>query len=115
MSHIDMSLSAEEIMAARKKTQAKIWKVAGILTLVTAVEFVFAFTMEAGGLRNIIFMVLTIGKAFLIVAEFMHLKDEAKGLIYSILLPVLFIVWLVIALYSEWGVIFLKRFTEFVG
>jgi cytochrome c oxidase subunit IV len=115
MAHIDMNLSAEELMAARKKNQAKIWKVAGILTVVTAIEFIFAFMMEAGAVRNIIFMVLTIVKAFFIVAEFMHLKAEVKGLIYSILLPIVFIVWLIIAMYLEWGVIFLKRFTEYVG
>ena len=64
-------------------------------------EFLFAFTMDAGTLRTSIFIILTIFKAFYIVAEFMHLKHETKSLIWSILIPMAFIVWLIIALISE--------------
>ncbi|MDX5348575.1 MAG: cytochrome C oxidase subunit IV family protein [Hymenobacteraceae bacterium] len=78
-----------------------IWRTFWILVILTAIEFAFAFLMEASMLRNSIFIVLTIFKAFFIVAEFMHLKHEAKGLIWSILIPMALLVWLVVALISE--------------
>lgn len=80
-----------------------IWKVAGILALITAIEYVFAFSMDAGTLRSAIFIGLTIVKAFYIVSEFMHLGHEVKGLIYSIILPMMFIVWLIVALVNLEG------------
>ncbi|MBO6659246.1 MAG: cytochrome C oxidase subunit IV family protein [Roseivirga sp.] len=80
-----------------------IWKVALILAVVTGIEYVFAFQMEAGALRNVIFIGLTIVKAFYIVAEFMHLGHEVKGLVYSIILPMIFILWLIMALVNLEG------------
>ena len=84
------------------KPQTKaIWKTFGILVALTALEFVFAFFMEPSTARNAIFIILTIFKAFYIVAEFMHLKHEAKALIWSILIPMALVVWLMVALISE--------------
>lgn len=74
-----------------------------ILLGVTALEFLIAFTMDAGALKIAIFIGLTIVKAFYIVAEFMHLKGEVKSLVWSILLPMIFIVWLIVALIVEGG------------
>ena len=84
-----------------KPNTAWIWKTFFILVGITAVEFVFVFFMDAGTLRNSIFIVLTILKAFFIVAEFMHLKHETKGLIWTILVPVALLVWLLVALITE--------------
>ena len=81
----------------------KIWMTALLLGAVTAVEFVIAFTMPANSLRIAIFIGLTIVKAFYIVAEFMHMKYEAKSLAWSVILPTIFIVWLIIALLTEGG------------
>ena len=78
-----------------------IWKVFGVLVGITAVEFVFVFLMHPSTLRNSIFIVLTIMKAFFIVAEFMHLKHETKGLIWTILVPVSLLIWLLVALITE--------------
>lgn len=83
-----------------------IWKTALILGIITAIEFAFAFGMDAGPGRTFIFIALTLVKAFYIVAEFMHLKYEVKVLIWSIVLPMIFVVWLVIALIYEGGSIF---------
>lgn len=80
-----------------------IWKVAIILAVITAIEYLFAFTMEAGMLRTVIFIGLTIVKAFFIVSEFMHLGHEVKGLIYSIIFPMMFIIWLIVALVNLEG------------
>jgi len=84
------------------KPQTKaIWRTFFILVGLTAIEFLFAFTMDAGTARNAIFIILTIFKAFYIVAEFMHLKHEAKTLIWSILIPMALVIWLMVALISE--------------
>ncbi|MBA9079018.1 MULTISPECIES: cytochrome C oxidase subunit IV family protein [Rufibacter] len=84
------------------KAQTKaIWKTFVILCVITAIEFAFAFMMEAGTLRNAIFIGLTILKAFYIVGEFMHLKHETKGLIWAILVPTILLCWLLVALLVE--------------
>ncbi|GAB2783166.1 hypothetical protein GCM10027275_28820 [Rhabdobacter roseus] len=87
----------------------KIWRTFWILSGVTALEFLIAFTLHAGLLKVSIFIGLTIVKAFYIVGEFMHLKHEVKSLIWSILLPCIFVVWLLIALIWEGGSIFAVR------
>ena len=95
-----------EVIPADSAKIKHIWKVAGILAVLTAIEFIIAFGMDAGNLRTFIFIGMTIVKAFYIVGEFMHLKHEAKTLIWSILIPMIFVVWLVIALIYEGGAIF---------
>ncbi|MGI4874937.1 MAG: cytochrome C oxidase subunit IV family protein [Janthinobacterium lividum] len=87
-----------------KPNTAWIWKTFWILVIITAFEFVIAFTMTSQGLRtfrNSIFIVMTILKAFFIVGEFMHLKHETKSLIWTILVPTSLLVWLVVALVTE--------------
>lgn len=88
----------------------KIWKTLIILAVITAIEFVFAFTMNSGALRTSIFIGLTLVKAFYIVSEFMHLKYEVKVLIWSVLVPTIFIVWLLLAMLIEGEAIFNVRF-----
>lgn len=87
----------------------RIWKVAGILLFLTLIEFVFAFTMTRGWLLYAIFVVLTLIKASYIMLEFMHLKDETKTLFWSIFLPLILLVWLIVALLKEGVEIFLVR------
>lgn len=87
----------------------KIWKTAGILLAITVVEFIMAFTMDRGILLYFLFIALTIWKAKYIMMEFMHLGEEAKPLFYSIIVPLIFLVWLVIALMKEGSDIFMVR------
>ncbi|AHJ98704.1 hypothetical protein Hsw_3109 [Hymenobacter swuensis DY53] len=84
-----------------KPNTAWIWKTFWVITAITALEFVIAFVMPASTLRNSIFIILTICKAFFIVAEFMHLKHETKGLIWTILIPMSLLIWLLVALITE--------------
>ena len=91
------------VQPADKKKIWGIWKVAIILGVVTAIEYVFAFNMPRGLLLNVIFVTLTIVKAFYIVSEFMHLGHEVKGLVWSIILPMIFILWLIVALVNVEG------------
>lgn len=91
------------VIPANKEHIKKIWKTAGILALVTAVEFALAFTMPRGALLISLFIILTLVKAFYIVAEFMHLRHEVKTLIYTIIVPTVFVLWLIVALLMEGG------------
>lgn len=107
-------MSSEEsahavVQPANKAKIKKIWTVALILGVVTALEFVVAFTMAHSTLRTSIFLALTLVKAVYIVGEFMHLKYEVKVLIWSIMIPLMFVVWLIIALLIEGNAIFDAR------
>lgn len=88
----------------------KLWTVALILGIVTAIEFVIAFTIDAGAFKTTIFVVLTIVKAAYIVGEFMHLRYEAKFLMWSILIPLIFVVWMLVAFIYEGFAIEAARF-----
>ncbi|HNP19666.1 MAG TPA: cytochrome C oxidase subunit IV family protein [Fulvivirga sp.] len=97
-----------QVIPADKEKIKKIWMTAGILGLVTALEFLIAFTVphEMETLRVSIFVAMTIVKAFYIVGEFMHLKYEVKALIWSILIPMILVTWLLIALIHEGSAIY---------
>ncbi|MGF1636030.1 MAG: cytochrome C oxidase subunit IV family protein [Cyclobacteriaceae bacterium] len=94
---------------ADKNKIKKLWIIAGYLAIITAIEFLFALVLPRGMLLYAIFIGLTLVKAFYIVAEFMHLKYEVKSLMWSIVLPIIFVIWLVAALIYEGGAIFEVR------
>ena len=100
MAHVAHETSEKEIAAPNT---GAIWKTFWILLILTAIEFVIAFTMPANTLRVAIFCGMTIVKAFYIVGEFMHLKHGVKSLIWMILVPTIFVVWLLVALIYEGG------------
>ena len=100
-------ISQIEVKPANKSEINNLWKIAGILLIITIIEFVFAFSLPDHWkvMKISIFVSLTFVKAFYIVSEFMHLKHEKKALIWSIVLPLILVVWLVIALIYEGGAI----------
>lgn len=80
----------------------ELWKVFWILLAITVVDFIIYFAMGASMLRNIIFIVFGLVKAFFIVGTFMHLKYERMFMILMIVLPALaFIGMLVFGLLHE--------------
>lgn len=95
---------------ADKGTIRKYVRIAVILGIVTSIEFVFALVLPRGPLLFFTFIALTFVKAFYIVADFMHLKGEVKTLIWSIIIPLIFVVWMVLALLAEGASIFELRF-----
>ncbi|GAA0894446.1 hypothetical protein GCM10009122_41270 [Fulvivirga kasyanovii] len=101
-----------QVQAPDKAKIRKIWVTAGILAVITALEFLVAFTipLEMEVTRITIFVGMTIVKAFYIVGEFMHLKYEVKVLIWSILIPMIFIVWMLVAFVYEGMSIFDDRY-----
>jgi cytochrome c oxidase subunit IV len=80
------------IKPVNKNKIRKILKTTLFLSIITGIEFFFTFTLERSNFLIFLLVSLTIVKAFYIVAEFMHLKYEAKALIISILLPILFLI-----------------------
>lgn len=78
----------------------KLWTVAGILGLITALEFAVAFLVphEYKDVRVWTFILMTIVKAAYIVGEFMHLRYEVKVLMWSIIIPMVFVVVAVVVL-----------------
>ena len=95
-----------QVQPVDKKKIQKIWKVAGILGGITAIEFVIAFTIDAGTAKTFLFIALTIWKAFYIVSEFMHLGHEKRSLKMSILLPTLFIIFLIFIMMYQGSAIY---------
>jgi cytochrome c oxidase subunit 4 len=89
------------VLPPNKEKIKKLWTVAAILGAVTALEFLIAFTMNHGALKTSIFIGLTIVKAAYIVGEFMHLRYEVKVLFWSILIPMIFVVWMLVAFVYE--------------
>jgi len=89
------------VLPPDKEKIKKLWRVALIMAVVTGIEFVFAFTLEAGHLKTSIFIALTIVKAGYIVGEFMHLRHEVKVLFWSILIPMVFVIWFLVAMIYE--------------
>lgn len=87
-------------------TKKRIWNVFFVLLAITCVEFFIALYLVPRGsmtyhTANPIYIVLTLLKAFYIVGYFMHLKFEKIGLVFAIVLPVLFIIGLILVLTNE--------------
>ena len=93
--------SSHPTNAAKKPKIGKVLRVALILSVATGIEFLIAFTLPAGTLRMLIFVALTLVKAFYIVGEFMHLSHERRSMIWTIVFPAIFIVLLIFILLYE--------------
>jgi cytochrome c oxidase subunit IV len=102
MAHQETTQQITVLPPDREKIK-KLWKVAAILGVVTIFEFAVAFGVphEYKTLRVWIFIGMTIIKAGYIVGEFMHLRHEAKVLIWSILIPMVFVIWMLVAFVYE--------------
>src|ERR1700709_113523 len=101
--HSEHAEHAEEHEGMTKK---RIWNVFFVLLGITCVEFFIALYLVPKGhmtyhSANPIYIVLTLAKAFYIVGYFMHLKFEKIGLVFAIILPVLFIIGLILVLTNE--------------
>lgn len=99
---LDVHHSEEEGIKIRKK----IYFVTVLLTVITAVEVALGITWHSLGLDHTIvqytFIIMTVIKAGYIVGVFMHLGDERKPFIMTILVPYsLFIAYLVFICLSE--------------
>jgi cytochrome c oxidase subunit IV len=95
-------------------TKKKIWRVFFYLLGITAVEFFIALYMIPKGLighgiGNFAYIVLTLVKAFYIVAYFMHLKFEKFALKTGITVSLTFIIYFIVLMLIEGSYQFLQR------
>jgi cytochrome c oxidase subunit IV len=79
-----------------------IWKTFWILLAITVFELIVAIIyfethFFPKHILNGVFVIMTLAKAFFIVAEFMHLGHELKNLIMTIAIPALLFIWFLIA------------------
>lgn len=86
----------------------KIWSVFFVLLALTALEFLIALgfvhhwqILEKGMFVNIIYIALTLAKAYYIVAFFMHLKFEKSSFIVCSTIGFIFIVYFIVLLLVE--------------
>jgi cytochrome c oxidase subunit 4 len=86
-------------------TKGRIWKVFFILLAITVVEFILALavpeTVLPHSVKNFAYVVLTLVKAYYIVAFFMHLRFEKYALIVGILVSFIFIIYFIILMLTE--------------
>lgn len=78
-----------------------IWRTFWILLAITIFEVGIAFTSIPHQILIVIFIVLTVVKAYFIVAFFMHLKHEKAAMKYAIILPFILILYLIVMALAE--------------
>ncbi|APX99340.1 cytochrome C oxidase subunit IV family protein [Lacinutrix venerupis] len=95
-----------------KSNTQKIWGVLAFLTFVTAIEVVLGIYKPEVLMGNVlgmkglnwIFIILTIVKAYYITWDFMHMRDETKGLRRAVVWTAVFLIcYLVFILLQEGG------------
>src|ERR1700709_537851 len=104
----------EHIHTVEEMTQAEehsfdtkaIWKTFRILLYITVIELILAigyYKLGEGSsnahlikhVLNGVFIILTLAKAFFIIAEFMHLGHELRNLILTIAIPAMLFLWFI--------------------
>ena len=79
-----------------------IWRTFWILLGITMVELTLATIhlktdFPPKYVLNGIYLILTLAKAFYIIAEFMHLRHEIKNMIMTLVFPACLFIWFIIA------------------
>lgn len=87
-------------------TKKEIWYAFIILTILTIGELAIVFmekyeVIPKSGFVVSLILALTVMKAYYIMAYFMHVKHEKLNFVYSILLPFVFLIYLLILLSYE--------------
>lgn len=90
-----------------KKQVGRIMKVTVLLTIITIVEVALGLTGGKMGVPHVItaslFLIMTLFKAAYIVKVFMHLGDEVRNMIITVLIPLTLFVWFIIAFLADGG------------
>lgn len=110
-----MEQQQNETVSTPNKSKVRTFiRVTLVLFFVTVLEYIVAFTVphEYKYVRVAIFILLTIVKAFYIVAEFMHLGHEKKSLKMSVILPMIFVVFFIAIMIYQGGAVFNILFGE---
>ena len=108
-----------------KSNQSKIWAVLFFLSVVTIIEVALGIikpevlivnSFLSMKLINWIFIILTIVKAYYIMWDFMHMRDEERGLQFSVVVTLSFLIaYLAFILLVEGNYIFDVMYEGFVS
>ena len=108
-----------------KSNQSKIWAVLFFLSVVTVIEVALGMVKPevlivnsflSMKLINWIFIILTIVKAYYIMWDFMHMRDEVRGLQASVIITLSFLIaYLAFILLVEGNYIFDVMYEGFVS
>ena len=88
----------------------KIWKIFWVLSVLTIVELGLGYLLYAKHgewgytpviSTKILIGALTLAKAYYIVSVFMHLGDEIRNFIMTIIVPLMLFVWFIIAFLAD--------------
>ena len=110
MEHQHHALASPEITFAHEPAAntKRIWKTFWILLVITMIELAFGFTIYVMhkspdyshhlvlAIKGVI-VILSLAKAFYIVSYFMHLGDEIRNLIMTVVVPLLLFIWFIAA------------------
>jgi cytochrome c oxidase subunit IV len=106
MSELTILEDGTHIQHKPNEGTGKIWKVFWLLSFVTIIELALGYFLYAKGdtisyttilATKIAIGVLTVLKAYYIVSVFMHLGDEVRNLIMTIVMPLVLFIWFIIA------------------
>ena len=108
----------------------RIWKTFWVLLIITIIELGLGLTLYAldlpDDLRRMLIkgtiIILSLAKAYFIVSVFMHLGDEIRNMIMTIVVPLMLFIWFITAfildgnsykhLRNKYDKSFLERTTE---
>ncbi|MCZ2458301.1 MAG: cytochrome C oxidase subunit IV family protein [Chitinophagales bacterium] len=105
MSNQNVTVEATLHHAPADNLVKRIWKTFWILLIITIVELALGLLLHKLDLPDNtkrmmikgVIIILSLAKAYFIVAIFMHLGDEMSKMILSILIPLLLIIWVIVA------------------
>jgi cytochrome c oxidase subunit IV len=90
--------------APGEDSKKRIWKTTIILSIITIVELGVGYLLYFTDFSHTVdlmfkgaVIILSFAKAFYIVSIFMHLGDEIRNMIMTIVVPLLLFVWFIIA------------------
>ena len=96
-----------------KKTRRMIWNMFWVLLVITSIEVTLGIVWKDFGINwwavKMTFIVMTIAKAYFIVAYYMHLKYERSALQNTIIVP-----YALLALYLLYMVFTEGTFTDYI-
>lgn len=111
-------MSAEHLTEEQYNSQVRaVWVSTAWLTVITVVEVVVALYLGHAIPKlvlNIFFALASLAKAFFIIGEFMHLKYEKRAFMISLGVPLIFLVWAIIAFTVD-GAYWLELYTTTFG
>ena len=87
------------------ETVKRIWKTFWILLIITVIELGLGLLLYAldlpDDLRRLlikgVIIILSLAKAYFIVSIFMHLGDEIRNMIMTIVIPLMLFIWFILA------------------